>query len=125
VLLFAKYVRSKGIPPIGGLFLFCGRRIRHSETAKDLGFDKKFHVIIFVNLLIFIDCKDLEYQDNYPLTGGNDGEGVLDEHTMANAIDASIKTGHVVEIIPEGDEVFPPLLKRYQIQEGHEHWFYQ
>jgi hypothetical protein len=124
-LLFAKYRRSKGILPIGGLFLSNGRRIRHSETPKDLGFDASFHVIIFVNLLMFIDHEDLEYQDNYPLTRGNDREGVIDEHTMTNAIDASIQRGHVAEIVPEGDDVSPPPLKPYQVQEGHERWLYQ
>ncbi len=90
-----------------------------------MGFDASFHVIMFVNLLMFIDQEDLEYQDDYPLSRGNDREGVLDEHTIANAIDASIQRGHVVEVVSEGDEVSPPPLKCYRVQEEHEHWFYQ
>jgi hypothetical protein len=122
--LFSKYMSNKGIPPIGGLFLSNGRKIRHSETPKGMGFDTSFHVIIFVNLLKFINQDKLEYQDNYPLTEGNEREGVLDEHTMKDAIDASIKRGHVVKIVPEGDEVLPPPHERYCVQEGQECRFY-
>ncbi len=107
-LMFAKYMSNKGIPPIGGLFLSHARRIGHSETPDGLGFDTGYHVIIFLNLLTFINQDELEYQVEYPLTGRNKQEGVLDEHTMRDAIDASIERGHVVEIVPEGDEVSPP-----------------
>jgi hypothetical protein len=99
---------NKGIPPIGGLFLSNRRRIGHSEIPKGLGFDTGYHVIIFVNLLTFFDQDELKYQDKYPLTRRNKQEGVLDEHTMRDAIDASIERGHVVNIVPEGDEVSPP-----------------
>ncbi len=54
-LLFAKYMSNKGILPIGGLFLSHGRRIGHSETPEGLGFNTGYHVILFVNLLTFID----------------------------------------------------------------------
>jgi hypothetical protein len=67
----------------------------------------------------------LEYQDEYPLTGKNEREGVLDKHTMRDAIDALIERGHVVEIVPEVDEVLPPLHEHYHMQEGQEHGFYQ
>ncbi len=95
-LMFAEYMSNKGIPPIGGLFLSHGRRIGHSETPDDLGFDMSYHVIIFVNLLMFINQDELEYQVEYPLTGGNEREGVLNEHTMRDAIDALIERGLVV-----------------------------
>ena len=68
----------------------------------------KAHVIIFVNLLTFFDQGELEYQVEYPLTGGNEREGVLNEDTMKDAIDALIERGHIVEIVPEGDEAAPP-----------------
>ncbi len=67
----------------------------------------------------------MEYQVKYPLTGGNEREGVLDKHTMRDAIDALEERGHVAEIIPEGDEVSPPPHKRYRMQEGQESDFYQ
>ncbi len=107
-LLFAKYMSNKGIQPIGRLFLSHVRRIGHSEMPKGLGFDTGHHVIIFINLLTFINQNELEYQVDYPLTGGNKREGVLDEHTMRDAIDASIERGHVIKIVPDGDEVTPP-----------------
>jgi hypothetical protein len=110
-LLFSKYMSSKIITLIGGLFLSNGRRIGLSETPTSMGFDMGYHVIIFVNLLMFINHNDLEYQDDYPLTEGNEREGGVDEHTMANAIDASIRRGHVLDFVPEGDEVPPPLHK--------------
>jgi hypothetical protein len=119
-LLFAKYMSNKGIQPIGGLSLFHGRRIRHSVMLKGLGFEPGPHVIIFINLLTFIDQNKLEYQVKYPLTGGNKREGVLDEHTMRDAIDALIERGHVVKIVPEGDEATPPLHECYRMQEGQE-----
>jgi hypothetical protein len=75
--------------------------------------------------LTFINQNKLEYQVKYPLTGGNKREGVLDEHTMRDAIDALIERGHVIEICPEGDEVSPPPHKCYCVQEGQEHDFYQ
>jgi hypothetical protein len=92
-LLFAKYMSNKGIPPIGGLFLSNGKRIGHSEMPKGLGFDTGYHVIIFVNLLTFFDQDELEYQDEYPLTKRNKREGVLDKHTMRDAIYALIERG--------------------------------
>jgi hypothetical protein len=70
-----------------------------------------YHVIIFANLLTFINQDKLEYQVEYPLTGGNEREGVLNEHTMRGAIDALIERGHVVKIACEGDKVLPPLHK--------------
>ncbi len=81
-LLFAKYMRSNGVPPISGLLLSNRKRIGLSETPEGMGFDTGYHVIIFVNLLIFFNPHDLEYQDDYPLTGRNKREGVLNEHTM-------------------------------------------
>jgi hypothetical protein len=95
-LLFAKYMSNMGIPPIGRLFLSHGRRIRHNDTPKGLGFDTGHHVIIFVNLLTFFDQVKMEYQVEYPLTGGNKREEVLDEDSMRDAIDALIERGHVV-----------------------------
>ncbi len=124
-LLFAKYMSNKGIQPIGGLFLSHERGIGHSEMPKGLSFDTGHHVIIFVNLLTFIDQIELEYQVKYPLTKGNKREGVLDKQTMRDAIDALIERGHVINIAPEGDEVTPPLHKCYCVQEGQEHDFYQ
>ena len=76
-LLFAKYMSNKGIQPIGRLFLSHGRRIGHNEMPKGLGFDTEHHVIIFLNLLMFFDQGELEYQVKYPLTGGNEREGGL------------------------------------------------
>jgi hypothetical protein len=84
-----------------------------------------YHVIIFVNLLTFIDQNELEYQVEYPLTGGNEREGVFDEHTMRDAIDAWIDRGHVAEIVSEGDEVTPPANECYRMQEGQERDFCQ
>jgi hypothetical protein len=124
-LLFAKYMSNKGIQPIGGLFLYHGRRFKHSEMPAGLGFDTGYHVIIFINLLMFINKNKLEYQVKYPLTRGNKREGVLEEHTMRDAIDASIERGHVIEIVPEEDEVSPPPHKCYHVQEGLEGNFYQ
>ena len=86
--LFAKYMSSKGIQLIGGLFLYHGRRIGHNETPEGLGFDTGHHVIILVNLLTFFDQDELEYQVKYPLTGGNKREGVLDKDIVRDAIDA-------------------------------------
>jgi hypothetical protein len=37
----------------------------------------------------------------------------------------SLKRGHVVKIVPEGDEVLPPPHEHYCMQEGQEHGFYQ
>jgi hypothetical protein len=102
---------NKGILPIGRLFLSSRRRIGHSEMPKGLGFDTGYHVIIFIKLLTLFDQDELEYQDEYPLTGGNKREGVLDEDTMRDAIDALIERGHVGKIVPEGDEFLPPLHK--------------
>jgi hypothetical protein len=36
---------------------------------------------------------------------------VLDKHTMRDAIGALIERGHVVEIVPEGDESTPPTAR--------------
>jgi hypothetical protein len=102
---------DKGIQPIGGLFLSHERRIGHSEMPKGLSFDTGHHVIIFVNLLTFIDQIELEYQVKYPLTKGNKREGVLDKQTMREAIDALIERGHVINIVPEGDKVTPPTTR--------------
>ncbi len=90
-----------------------------------LGFGTSYYVIIFINLLMFINQNELEYQVEYPLTGGNKREGVLDKHTMRDAIDASIERGHVVKIVPEGDEVSPAPHECYCVQEGQERDFYQ
>ena len=114
--LFAKCMSDKGIQPIGGLFLSHGRRIGYNEMPEGLRFDTEHHVIIFVNLLTFIDQGKLEYQVEYPLTRGNEREGVLDKNTMGDAIDASIERGHVVEIVPEGGEATPPPHKRFHVQ---------
>jgi hypothetical protein len=65
----------------------------------------------------------LENQDDCPLTGGKKREGVLDKHTMRDAIDALIKRGHVIKIVPEEDEVFLLPHKRYRVQEGQERRF--
>jgi hypothetical protein len=124
-LLFAKNMSDKGIQLIRGLFLSHGRKIRHSERPAGLGFDIDYQVIIFINLSTFINQDELEYQVEYPLTGGNKIEGVLDEHTMRDAIDASIERGHVVKIVHEGDEVPPPPLECYHVQKGQERDFYQ
>ncbi len=77
----------------------------------------KAHVIIFVNLLTFFDQGKLEYQVKYPLTGGNKSEGEPDKDTMTDLIDALIERGHIVKIIPEGDEAAPPLHKCYHVQQ--------
>jgi hypothetical protein len=106
--LFAKYMSNKDIQPIGGLFSSHGWRIGHSEMLKGPGFNTGHHAIIFVNLLTFFDQDKLEYQVKYLLTGGNKREGVLEEDTMKDAIDASIEKGRVVKIVPEGDEAIPP-----------------
>ncbi len=92
---------------------------------KGLGFDTGCYVIIFINRLTFFDQDELEYQDEHPLMGRNEREWVLDEHTMRDVIDALIERGHVVEIVPEGDEVPPPWHEHYPMQEGQEREFYQ
>jgi hypothetical protein len=122
--LFAKYMSNKGIQPIGGLFLSHLRKIGHSETPKGLGYDTEHHVIILISLLTFFDQDKLEYQAEYPLTRGNKREGILDKDTMRDAIDALIERGHVIEIVPEGDEAIPPLHKRYRVQQDQEQDFY-
>jgi hypothetical protein len=114
-LMFAKYMSNKRYPV----------RIGHSEAPEGLGFDTGYHVIIFVNLLKLIYQEELEYQVEYPLTGGNKQEGVLNKHTMRDAIDALIKRGHVIKIVPEGGEILPPPHKRYRVQEGQERGFDQ
>ncbi len=122
--LIAEYMSDKVIQLIGGLFLSHGRRIGHSEMPEGLGFDMGHHVIIFVNLLTFVDQDELEYQVKYPLTGRNKRGGVLDEDTMRDAIDASKERGHVVKIVPKGDEATPPLHKCYHVQEVQEQDFF-
>jgi hypothetical protein len=122
--LFAEYMSNKGIQPIGGLFLSHGRRIGHNEMLEGLGFDTEHHVIIFVNLLMFFDQGKLEYQVEYPLTGGDKREGVLNKDTMKDAIDASIERGHIVKIVLKGDEGAPPPHKRYCVQQDQEQDFY-
>ncbi len=121
--LFAEYMSVKGIQPIGGLFLSHERRIRYNDTSEGLKFDTELHVIIFLNLLMIFDQGDLEYQVEYPLTGGNKREGVLNEDTMTDVIDAAKERGHIVKIVPEGDEVAPPLHKCYCVQQDQEQVF--
>ncbi len=122
--LFAKYMSKKGIQPIDGLFLSHGRKIRYNEMPKGLWFHMEHHVIIFVNLLTFFDQGKLEYQVEYPLTGGNKREGVLNKDTMKDVIVASIERGHIVKIVPEGDEAAPPPHKCYHVQQDQEQDFY-
>jgi hypothetical protein len=100
-LLFAQYLSSKGIPPIGRLFLSNKKRIGLGKTPKRMGFDTGYHVVIFINLLMFINHNDLEYQKDSPLIVGHQRDGVLIERTMRDAADASIQRGHVIEIVPE------------------------
>jgi hypothetical protein len=69
---------------------------------------------------MFFDQDKLEYQVKYPLTGGNEREGVFDEDTMRHAIDALIEREHVIKIFTEGDEDTPPPHKRYSMQEEQE-----
>jgi hypothetical protein len=57
-VLFAKYLRSKGIPPRAGLFLSSRKRIGLDQTPKSMGFDTGYHVIIFINLLMLFDHDD-------------------------------------------------------------------
>jgi hypothetical protein len=118
--LFAEYMSNKGIQPIGGLFLSHGRRIGYNEMPKGLGFDKEHHVIIFVNLLTFFDHGKLARTD----TRGNKREGVLNEDTVKDVIDALIERGHIVEIVPEGDETAPPPHKCYRVQQDQEQDFF-
>jgi hypothetical protein len=119
--LFSKYMSNKGIQLIG---VSHGRRIGYNEMPKGLGFDTEHHVIIFVNLLMFFDQGELEYQVKYPLTGGNERKGVLNEDTMKDLIDALIERGHVVKIVPEGDEAAPRPHERYCVQQDQEQDFY-
>jgi hypothetical protein len=121
---FAEYMSNKGIQPIGGLFLSHGRRIGHNEMPQGLGSDTEHRVIIFVNLMMFFDQGELEYQAKYPLTGENEREGVLSKDTMKDAIDASIERGHIVKIVLKGNEAAPPLHKRDRVQPGQEQDFY-
>ncbi len=114
--LFAKYMSIKGIQPIDGLFLSHGRRIGYNDTPESLGFDMEHHVIMFVNPLTFFDQGKLEYQVEYPLTRGNGSEGVLGKDTMTDVIAASIERGHIVKIVPEGDEAAPPPHEHYRVQ---------
>ncbi len=107
-----------------GLFLSHGRRIGYDKTPEGLRFDTEHHVIIFVNLLTFFDQDKLEYQVEYPLIGRNKREGMLNKDTMKDVIDASIERGHVVEIVPEGDEAAPPPHKCYHVQQDQERNFF-
>jgi hypothetical protein len=66
----------------------------------------------------------LEYQIKYPRTGGNKRKGVLDKDTMRDAIDNSVERGHVIKIVPEGDEVTPPPHKCYCMQQDQEQDFF-
>jgi hypothetical protein len=91
---------------------------------KGLGFDTGHHVIIFINLMMFFDQEELEYQVEYPLTRGNEKEGLLDKDTMRDAIDALRERGHVVVIVPEGDEATPPPHECYCMQEGQDQDFF-
>ncbi len=75
--LFAKYMSNKGIQPIDRLFLFHGRRIRHNETPKGLGFDTEHHVIIFVNLLMFLTRASWNIRLSILLPKGKKGKGCL------------------------------------------------
>jgi hypothetical protein len=59
----------------------------------------------------------LEYQVKYPLTGGNESEGVLDKDSMTDVIAALIERGHIFEIVSEGDEDATPLHERYCVQQ--------
>ena len=43
---------------------------------------------------------------------------------MRDAIDASIESGHVVDIVAEGDEATPPLHERYHVQRDQEQDFF-
>ncbi len=121
-LLFSWYLRLKDIPLRGRILLMNGRRrIRFDETPKCLGFVRDgHHEIISVNLLMFFDLDDLEHQNDYPLTIGNQREGVLNVQTMRDAINASIQAGHVAEVVPQGDGLLPPPHKRYCMQERYE-----
>jgi hypothetical protein len=49
---------------------------------------------------------------------------VLNEDTMRDAIDALTERGHIVEIVPEGDEAAPPPHKSYRVQQDQEEDFY-
>jgi hypothetical protein len=74
---------------------------------------------------MFINQNKLEYQVEYPLTGGNKSEGVLSKLTKRDAIDALIERGHVVEIVPERDDVPPHRMNATRVQVGQECDFYQ
>jgi hypothetical protein len=49
---------------------------------------------------------------------------VLDKDTMRDVIDVLIEKGHVIKIVPEGDEAIPPPHKCYCMQEGQEEDFF-
>jgi hypothetical protein len=49
---------------------------------------------------------------------------VLNKDTMKDVIDASIERGHVIKVIPEGDEAAPPLYKCYRVQQDQERVFF-
>ncbi len=124
-LLFAWYLRRKDILLRGGIFLSSGKRIGLDETPKGLRFGPGYHVITFVNLFMFFDLNNSVYQSDYPLTIVNESKGVLNVPTMRDAINASIQRGHVVEVVPEGDELLPSPCKIHRVQERHETQFFQ
>ncbi len=74
--------------------------------------------------MTFFDQGELEYQVEYPLTRGKKREGVLNKDTMKDVIDALIERGHIVKVVPEGDEAAPPSHKRYRLQQDQEQDFY-
>ncbi len=125
-LLFSCYLRLKDILLRGGIFLINGRRIRFDDSPESLGlFPEHNHEITFVNLLIHFNHNDLENQNNYPLTVGNKRGGVIDVWTMRDVINTLIQRGNAVEVVPEGNELLPPLHKHYCMQERHESQFFQ
>jgi hypothetical protein len=68
-LLFSWYLRNKDSPLRGGIFLINGKRFGLDETPESPGLcPEGHHEIIFVNLLMFFNLDDLEYQNDYPLT---------------------------------------------------------
>jgi hypothetical protein len=73
---------------------------------------------------MFFDQGKLEYQVEYPLTGESKREGVLNKDTMKDAIDVWIERGHIVKIVPEGDEAAPPPHECYHVQQDQEQDFF-
>jgi hypothetical protein len=85
--------------------------LRYTFLAQSLSF--AYVQPSFVNILTFSIINDLVYQSQYPLTIVNDSKGVLDVPTMRDEINASIQRGHVVEVVPKGDELLPPPHEHY------------